>query len=750
MHSLHVDGLEPSLRVVRFSGHESISQGFQLGITVSCDHLDLHPGSVVGRAATLTIDAGQGPRAVHGIVSRFAHVDPWRNGAEYHLTLVPAMARLRLRTDSRIYQGLSVPEIIADVLRRAGFRQVSRRERGLSRALDRAETGDFDMVLGASHAPRESCVQYRETDWDFVHRLLEEEGILSFFEHDDSAHRLVISDSPTVHEPISGADTLPFRPQSGMSAAEEHVARFHFAEESRPDRVAVSDYQFERPLLRLDASAEAGAFGTGTVAATATAGGGNAFEVYEHPGHHDHPEAGMRTARMRIEEIQATRWVSQGESSSSRLVPGRTFVLTDHPSSEMNRRYLITRVEHRGAEPANSGGAEERYVCRFEAIPADVAFRPPRRTPRPVIPGIQTAIVVGPPGEEIHTDRHGRVKVRFHWDRTGYTDDRCSAWIRVAQASAGAAFGSVFLPRVGHEVVVDFIEGDPDRPLITGSVYHGANVPPLALPAEKTKSTVKTSSTPGGGGSNELRFEDQKGAEEVYLHAQKDLSIQVENDKSLLVGANETSTVSGNRTVQVNAFDTETVLLAQTVTVGGALTQTVGAIMTTAVVGAKFEMVGMNSSEKVVLNKSVKAGIDHKVTAGKNASTKAVRNVSVHAGRHVTTSSGLDTTITSGRRLTAMAASSVDVTAGEGMSVVVTGDHKEDATKTRTIVAGEEMAITCGDSRITMKKDGTILIEGKDITVVSKKDPVQIRSEGPVNVVAKGKVQITGKSVDLN
>jgi type VI secretion system secreted protein VgrG len=779
MHSFTVDGLMHPLRVVRFAGREALSQPFQIEIAVTSEEHDLASSRLVGRRAVLAIDVdgelGE-PRPIHGVIGRFAHGDSgrapvtmgpqaapnparWRAQSEYLVTLVPATSRMRLRTDSRIFQGLTVPEILADVFERAGFERTRDGGDPRSRAVGagrserpgRAElpASGYRMALTGVHRARENCVQYRESDWDFASRLMEEEGLHYFFEHDASSHVLVISDTPAEHAPIAaglrGGDVIPYRPAGGAMSAGEHVSRFHFAEEARPARVVVSDYSFERPRLPLLAAAEVPG---------AAPGAPSPFEVFEHPGDYDLPEAGRALSQVRLEELQASRWTGDGDSDSVRLAPGRTFVLAEHPSAELNRGYLITSVEHRWIE---GDPALNQYRCRFEVTPADVAFRPPRRTPRPIVHGIQTAIVVGPPGEEIHTDAHGRVKVRFHWDRSGRDDDRCSCWIRVAQASAGAAWGSLFLPRVGHEVVVDFLEGDPDRPLVTGSVYHGANVPPYALPGDKTKSTLKTQSSPGGGGSNELRFEDKAGGEEVYLHAQKDLTIEVEHHKDQKVGGHETLSVDRNRTVHVKGAHTETVLLAQTTTVGLALTQTVGAVMTTAVAGAKIEMVGVNSSEMVVGKKSVKAGLDHRVSAGKSASTKAVRDVTVDAGQNVAVTSGKDMGLSSGRKLSATATASIDVLAGDGMSVTVTGDHDEDASKNRTLVVGEKLTIQCGSSTITMSKDGKIVISGADVTITSPDKPVKIdgkeihvKADGPVSLQASGKVQIKGKAVGLN
>lgn len=745
MHTFTVDGLDNPLRVVRFSGHEALSQPYKLEISLAGEEHDLAPGQIVGRPAVLAIDAGNTlpePRLIHGVVSRVAHADAGRTQTEYVVTLVPAMSRLRLRTDSRIFQGLTVPEILADVFERAGFLRASLR--GEARRA-RASSG-YEARLAGTYRPRENCVQYRESDWDFVNRLMEEEGIHYFFEHDESSHVLVITDMPSEHAPIAagpeGDDAIPYRPGGGALSPGEHVSRFHFAEEVRPDRVVVSDYSFERPMLRL------------TQAAQLDAGrDASPFEVFEHPGDYDVPEAGSNLSQLRLEELQASRWTGDGDSDSPRLSPGHTFVLTEHPSTDLDRRYLVTRVEHRWSE---GGTAPASYACRFEVMPSDVAFRPPRRTPRPIVHGIQTAIVVGPPGEEIHTDEHGRIKVRFHWDRSGRDDDRCSCWMRVAQASAGAAWGSLFLPRVGNEVVVDFLEGDPDRPLVTGSVYHGANVPPYALPAERTKTTIKTSSSPGGGGSNELRFEDRKGAEEVYLHAQKDLSTKVEHDRTEHVGHHETLHVGGTRTTHVTEFDNETVLLAQTVTVGGAQAVTVGAAMALTVGAAKSEMVGLASIEGVGLKKSTTVGLSYSASAGTNISMRSGESTSFVAGKNLSGLAVGNVSLEAGKNMSSLADGKVSVTAGDGMSVAVTGNHTENATENRTLIVGEKLVLQCGDGKITVDKEGNITVEGKSITVTGQ-GPIAIdgkelnvKSKGPVVVEASGKVTVKGASVGIN
>ncbi len=755
MHSLHIDGLMSAIRVVRFAGQEAMSRAFEVTVTFTTDERDLGASSVVGRPATLTIEAEGVERCIHGIASRFIRGEPGSGRAEHHVTLVPATWLLSLNRDSRIFQGLSVPQIVAEVLNQAGIPEWAPRPGHEGKERPKLA---YQLALNSSsggYPAREHVTQYKESDWDFISRLLEEEGIHFFFDHDETSHLLVISDGASAHEAINvgrdsafadrsilGSAVIPFKQASGAMAHGEHLRRFRMAEEMRPFGVALTDYAFERPVLPL--YAEASIPGPG-------------IDVYEHPGRYDVPGSGARLSQVRLEEISMARAMGEGESTSPRLTPGRIFQLTDHPVVDLNGDYLITKVEHRGFEASGEVGAgEERYSCRIEVIAAGKPFRPARSTPKPVIHSVQTAIVVGPPGEEIHTDEHGRIKVRFHWDRSGLRDDRCSSWIRVAQASAGAAWGSMFIPRVGHEVVVSFIDGDPDRPLATGSVYHGTNVPPYPLPADKTKSTIKTQSTPGGGGSNELRFEDKKGSEEVYLHAQKDLNVRVENDKDQEIGGDESLDVSGSRTVTVNECHTETILLAQTITVGAALTQTVGGLMSLNVGAAKIEIVGAASSETVIGQKSTSVGFSYSAKAGTDIKMKSGKSTSITAGTSLAARAGGPVAVSAGKDMTVTAKGAINVEAGKGMEVKVEGEQRDEASQKRTIIAGERVSIQVGSSVVTVDKTGKINIQGKDITVKSEGpikvdgQKIHVTSQGAVTVEASGKVKVKGGNVGVN
>ena len=303
--------------------------------------------------------------------------------------------------------------------------------------------------------------------------------------------------------------------------------------------------------------------------------------MYDYPGEYLTQNEGRQLAQARLQAAIMFKDTALGQSDVPRLLPGFTFSLHGHDLDNFNQEYVLVEVNQSGKQPQVLGEkaldeSGTHFGNHFIALPSSVVIRPERITPRPTVVGVQTAIVTGPSGEEIYPDKHGRVKVQFHWDRQGKQDENSSCWIRVSQAWAGAGWGAMFIPRIGQEVIVDFIEGDPDRPIITGRVYHGTNTPPYELPAEKTKSTVKSDSTKGGGGSNEIRFEDKKGSEEIYIHGQKDWTIAIDNNKNQTVGANETLAVGANRTKTVGNDQQETIGANKTITVSSNHTETIG------------------------------------------------------------------------------------------------------------------------------------------------------------------------------
>jgi len=502
------------LRVVRFSGSEAISELFSFDLELASEDNAIDFDKVVGQVAKLTIFHDDGARQVSGLIRSFAQGGAGVRFTRYQATLVPTVWPLTQRIDSRIFQDLNTPDIVKKVLQDAKI------------------PGDrfrFSLQDAGKYKPRNYCVQYRETDFTFVARLLEEEGINFFFEHTDKGDTLVMADWPGAHVPINDKAEVVFREVSGLVPGEEYVSSFTFAQGVRPGKVALKDYAFKKPGLSLDSTSQAEKDA--------------ALEVYDYPGEYVQGDLGDKLVKVRLDEVQATRRLGDGQSSCRRFLSGYCFTLADHPRKDFNGELLLVRVLHTGnqrqslEEEGEVAGADEHpYSNQFECIPSKVAYRPPRVTPHPVISGVQTATVVGPDGEEIYCDEYGRIKVHFHWDRKGKLDDKASCWVRVAQPWAGNNWGFISIPRIGQEVVVEFLEGDPDRPLVTGSVYNADQMPPYKLPDQKTKSTWKSDSSIGSKGFNEFRFEDKKGSEQIFMHGEKDLDIRIKNDRREWIG----------------------------------------------------------------------------------------------------------------------------------------------------------------------------------------------------------------------
>ena len=705
---------------------EELSVPFSAEVTLAVSEgLDVQPESLLGELAVVTTHLGNGEaRYLHGVA---VQVRTWDEGSgetrrRIRLRIVPRLWLLGKNRKSRIFQGLTAIQIVEKVLKEGKV--------------------ELRLALSRTYPNREYCVQYGESDLDFVSRLLEEEGVFYFFEHEPGKHTLVLGDAPSACPDLPGGTALVFREPTRMVASEEAVFAFAERLEVRTAGIALRDYDWTRPALDL----------------TTATGQGAALEVYEYPGGYADAAAGKALARIRLEEEQARVVTGTGASRSRRLLPGHVFELEEHPVDGLNRRWLLVSVRHQGKQPealSGAAGGHEEYRNDFTCIPADVPFRPARRTPRAVVQGAQTAQVVGPAGEEIHTDEHGRIKVQFHWDREGRRDERSSCWIRVSQAWAGPGWGALYLPRIGQEVVVEFLEGDPDRPLVTGAVYNGANPPPYELPAEKTKSTLRSASSPGSNGSNELRFEDAAGKEEVYLHAQKDLDIAVEHDKTQWVGGNEllrvdkdrTRHVEGNQTLQVGKDDTSTVGGSQslsvggnrTTTVGGGHSETVGASQTVAVGGALAVTVGAASVETVALAKALSVGGAYAVTVGgamneavgglkaeevggaRSESVGGNRTESVGGSRAVTVGGDLAETVDKGRTLKV----------AKDYLVNVGGQYAQVAAKKHTLKAKEivfsaddRFLVKVGSATIELKKNGDIAIKGAKIQVKASGDLV--------------------------
>jgi type VI secretion system secreted protein VgrG len=611
-----------SLSVSHLAGREGLSRlyEFQVGFHPLNDE-PLETRELLGAPALLTVGLPGGKaRQVHGRVRAVDTLGPQGGRWRYQAWVVPQAWWLTRVQRSRIFQGRTVPQIVKAVLEEGGV--------------------EVKLALSGSYEAREYCTQYRETDFAFISRLLEWEGLFYFFQHTEEGHVLMVGDKPQVHEALPGGASLPVREEDGRVEEGEYLSELRRVHRLRPGKVHLKDYDFEKPALDVS--------GKGQDAAR----GEPALEVYDYPGEYVAPMVGKGVARVRLEEaVQAARTV-EGEGVCPRLTPGYRFEVED--DGTYAGEYVTVEVEHTGQQPETQGSREAMghlYCNRFKCMPAQVPYRPRRTTPVPHILGVQTATVVGPAGEEIHTDGHGRIKVQFHWDRQGQRDDKASCWVRVGQAWGGPAWGALYLPRIGQEVVVRFLEGNPDRPLIAGTVYNGGNPTPYTLPDEKTKSTLKSASSLGSDGFNEFRIEDAAGEEEIFTHAQKDEDLLTENDKDqeiggyedLLVKKDRKRTVEGNQELRVEQNDVsvvegnqtllvqqdresttkgshdETVEGSQAITVGknwtsdvaSAAMENVGAAKATTIGGGYFVNVGLAFNEAVGAAKTLEIAVAH-------------------------------------------------------------------------------------------------------------------------------------------
>lgn len=544
---------EDVLLLTGFTGNEGISSSFRFELSLMSEKHDISFDAIVGGNATVSVVLADGNRRhFNGVISSFSHYSAGGEGDEdapfsyYRAAMVPWFWTLSKSAGSKIFQNLSVPEIITRVFQSRGLR-------------------DYRMDLRGSYDKREFCVQYRETDFNFVSRLLEEEGIIYFFEHAHDKHIMVLADSPDSNKPCPSQISVSCRISGNATREEDVVTALEVTQQVRSCRYALSDFNFEAPKVDLKVEVQG---------KTQTKQDGG--EIYDAPGNYGKRAAGERVAKIRMEEEEAESVRLTGSSDCRFFTSGYRFTLRDHSSADLNRDYLLLSVRHSASEGYWTESASD-YQNNFECLPHAVPYRPPRMTPKPVVQGTQTAVVVGPQGEEIHTDQHGRVKVQFHWDRDGKHDDNSSCWIRVSQLWVGNGWGGFHLPRVGQEVIVDFLEGNPDRPIIVGQLHNGVNLPPYPLPAQRTRSGVRSCSTPGGEGFNEISFEDKKGEEQLLIRAEKQQVNSVKQDSLESVGQDRHLVVARNRFEKISGDQHLTVVGDRNESVNGTLSLTVGA-----------------------------------------------------------------------------------------------------------------------------------------------------------------------------
>lgn len=619
--------------ITSISGTEHISGLFEFQLELYSSNHQIAPDKIVGKAATVTIQNDH-KRCFNGFIASFTfgEVGP-HDYRRYRMTLVPWLWFLTKTQNCRIFQEKNTKQIVTEVFNALGFT-------------------DFEFKAAGGKV-REYCVQYHETDFNFISRLLEEDGIAYYFRHTASKHTLVLVDQLNAYEEV---------PESNLEYSKGNmpntqVNRWEHLYKFKKGQWTLNDYNFKEPKKDL----------TSGTKSNSTFANNSKFEHYEYAAIYDYP-SGKDLVKIRLEAEETLRDVVEGASDCSSFYAGGKFKIAKHDTAYEKNTYILVGVRHFAADASSFAGqeGEPEYSNEFICIPANVHFRPQPIHEKPLMKGPQSAIVVGPSGEEIYIDEHCRIKVQFYWDRKGKNDENSTCFIRVVQSWAGNQWGSSFIPRIGHEVIVNFLDGDPDRPLVTGSVYNGWNKP---VYTSKTLSGIKSRSTKGGNAQNynELRFEDKKGNEQIYVHAEKDYDTHVENNQGLTVEANRTKSVGKNETYDIKEDRNKTI--------GGNQT----------------ESVGKNMSFKVGKNISIDIAENHSENIGKNMTIRVDKDLQESVSGKYTEN--------------------------------VTKEYSLNA-KTITLQADDQITLKTGSASIVMKKNGDITISGKTINVKGSGDVV--------------------------
>lgn len=609
-------------------GEERISGLFQYHLEMVSQQNDLDFSKIVGKAVTVTFTLSTGDKAYrHGIVGRFVQSGKSARFTSYSATLYPWLWLMSMNSDCKIFQNMTVPDIIKKVFSDLGF-------------------SDLKDSLTGSYTAREYCVQYMETSFAFVSRLMEEEGIFYFFTHTDSAHTLVLADDSSAFTACTGVSTVTmvYTAGGGNTNFEKTVTDCTLEQQVVPEQFKTDDYDFTKPSTDL--------LSTATTQSTDRA-------LYEYPAGYFVKGDAENSATRILNALEIPGKILRGTSGCRSFQAGFKFTLEGHTRSDLNAEYVIQSLSFRADQTTF-------YSNSFQAFPSSATFRPLRITPKPRITGLQTALVVGKSGEEIWTDKYGRIVVQFYWDQVGSNDDKSSCWIRVAQGWAGKQWGSWFLPRIGQEVVVSFLEGNPDRPLVTGCVYNADQTVPYTMPDDQTKSTVKSNSSKGGSGFNEIRFEDKAGSEEIFVQAQKDMNITVLNNRVATITQDESLIVDkGNRSIKVNTGnETYEVKGTRDLTVTGDETHTNKGKYTWEVDGDLAITVKGNITIESKQAYSNKSGTDFKNESGTTLTNKSGTDLTNQAGTSLTNKSGTTMENNAGISLTNKASASQTVDGG--------------------------------------------------------------------------------------
>jgi type VI secretion system secreted protein VgrG len=738
-----------TLLVTGFRGSESLSSLFIFEVDLIAENsTEVDFSKLIGKEITLKIatptkSGGPEWRYLDGICAAFSQGDRNERFTRFSAEIVPKVWLLTQQSQSRIFQLKSIPDILKAVLK--GF--------------------DCDWKLQGNYEPREYCVQYRESDFDFASRLMEEEGIFYFFTHTESGHKMVVGDTPQAHSDVPVLTTVRYGMIEGGPRKADHVFSWRKIQSLRTAKYTLWDHSFQQPTQNLEAKTNiTDSIQVGSVSHKLKDSVNGSLERYDFPGAYAvrfdgiNPSGGVqsdrlqkilddkdRTVKLRMQAAAVETLKIEGTSACANFVPGHKFSLDRHFDADGD--YVLVSVVHDGSIiDSYTSGAEDQgfsYTNTFTCIPFQLPYRPTYKTPRPFVHGVQNALVTGPAGEEIFTDKYGRVKVQFYWDRQGKKDANSSCWLRVGSTWAGKQWGFIQIPRIGQEVLVAFVEGNPDEPVIVGSVWNPETMPTYALPGNKTRSGVQTRSSLGGGAANynEIRFEDKKGSEELYVHAEKDQNNVVEHDETTQVGHDRTENVGHDEKITIGNNRTEQVGVNENITIGSNRTEQVGANETITVNGNRTRTVNQNETVTVALNRAHTVGINEAITVGaaQAITVGAAQAITVGAAQAITV--GAEQTNTIGDAQTTSVGADQTNTISKNRTSEIGEEDAVKVGKKLTLDAGEEILIKTGDASIQMKKDGTINIQGKNI---------ELNGSGKIAIQADSDVTVKGSKVGIN
>ena len=728
--------------VLRFHSMHAREELGRLGsyqIELLSEKKDLDFDKLLGQNVTVKLLLpSEQTRHFNGFVTRIAQGGRYGRYYRYSATVNTWLWFLTRTTDCRIFQEMTVPKIIEKVFADHGV-------------------ADFEFNLTGTYRTWTYCVQYRETDFNFISRLMEEEGIYYFFRHTEGHNTAVFVDSTSKHEVTEGYEKLKFvSPEQVVRAEMERITSWDVGREIQPGVYVHDDYDLERPSVDLM-----------TKKALPRTYKPSDYEVYDYPGHYLQKADGENYAHVRIDEYGTQFETARAATNAMGVCVGSLFTLETNPREDQNREHLVVAARYdlqSGEHEATGSGIATEFRCSFVAMSSAQQYRARRETPKPFVQGPPTAVVVGPAGDEIYTDKYGRVKVQFHWDRYGKKDENSSCWVRVSSPWAGKGWGAVHTPRIGQEVIVDFLEGDPDQPIITGRVYNAENPPPFGFPGGAVISGTK-SDTHKGGGFNEMSLDDTAGKERVFIHGQYNMDTVIEHDQTSTIHNNRTDrvdvddveSVGNNQTWEVGVNRDATIGSNETLTVGSNRTKTIGANETISVGSNRDATIGASESLTVALQRTHTVGVNETITVGAAQEVTVGGVQAITVGAQQSTSVGGGQSISVGGSRAVKAGGSQAVTIGQGLITQVGKDEEHKVAEDRrvnigkddglvvkknlNINAGEAILIQTGDASISMKKDGTIVIKGKDIT---------LQGSGKVNVKADGDIVLKGSKIKEN